>query len=98
MIGRGWAVAIALGVFAGAYGTGWYHGHRQAGIEAQARLAQAMQQAVRNAQMAGRIEAERLALEAERDALAQELEDQANADTDSTGGLSRGRVDRLRQR
>lgn len=95
---KGWLALGALAALAMAYSAGWYRGAEQAALAAEAATAQAMAQAIRNAEIASRIEAERLAIEAERNALAQELEDQAYADTDDTGGLSRSRVDRLRRR
>lgn len=61
-------------------------------------LARAQAATIRAAEQASRTEAARLALQAERDDLARELEDAAHADDDATGGLPRSRVDRLRQR
>lgn len=95
---KGWLALAALAALALAYSAGWYRGNEQAALAAKAATAQAMAQAIRNAEIASRIEAERLAIEAERNALAQELEDQAYADTDDAGGLPRSRVDRLRRR
>ncbi len=77
---RFWRPALALAFAAGI----WLHGHYtgRTGCETRAALAQAEAEraAWRAAEAASRKEAARLAVEAERDALARELEDAANAD------------------
>lgn len=95
---KGYIVSAVLIAIAAAFAGGWYQGRRQANLAVEAARAAVMEQAIRNADLASRKEAERLAMEAERDALAQTLEDQAYADADASGGLSRARVDRLRKR
>lgn len=91
-------LALALAMLVGAYAQGRHDGRAlEAGRQAEARAA-TQAALIRAAEQASRIEAARLALEAERDALARDLEDQAHADPDATGGLPVGRVERLRRR
>lgn len=92
------AVIAAFAALASAFGVGWYAASTTAARDAAEAMARAQAAIVRNAELASRKEAERLALEAERDALAQSLEDQAYADADTSGGLRGDRVVRLRGR
>lgn len=95
---RAWLLAAALALLAGAYGWGRMDGARLAHAAQAATVAAAQAATIRAAEVASRKEAERLALQAERDALAHQLEDEAREDPDATGGLPAGRVDRLRRR
>jgi hypothetical protein len=89
---------LALLIIPIAYWLGMEDGRIRAVARHQAELATARAATIRAAEAASRAEAARLSIEAERDALARDLEDQAHADTDATGGLPLGRVERLRQR
>lgn len=90
--------ALAIIAMIGAYAKGRADGRAlEAGIHAAA-LAEAQSRTMRAAEQASRAEADRLAMEAQRDTLARDLEDQAYADKDDTGGLPRGRVGRLRRK
>ena len=77
-------------------------GYRQGVTVTEARMIRAQQEAqeaaYRAAELASRKEAERLALEAKRADLAQQLEDQAYAEAPSSVCLPVSRVLRLRQR
>ena len=100
-LARAWPLALALvALLTGWTVRGWYSGAQHA-AELQgaltARVA-AERAAHAAAEVASTKEAARLAAEADRDALARQLEDLAHADTDQSGGLSRARVERLRQR
>lgn len=95
MIGRGWLLAGAFAACGAAYFAGCYEGAQRERAAMQADLADAMGQAIRNAQMAGRAEAARLEAESARDALAQELEDAAHAEPAGGDCLPVGRVRRL---
>lgn len=98
---RYWPAAVAiLAAMSGWQARSWRDGAAQA-AELQAALAArtvAEQAAHAAAEAASEREVERLALEQERDALARQLEDAANADQVSGGGLPRARVERLRKR
>lgn len=98
---RYWPAAVALlAALSGWQARGWRDGAAQA-AELRAALAAraaAEQAAHAAAEAASEREVERLALEKERDDLARQLEDAANADHVSGGGLPRARVERLRQR
>lgn len=86
--------AFAITALMSAFGVGWtVNGWRM-----DAMLAAAQQAQIEAAKALSRTEAARLAAQASADAAALALEDQAHADTDASGGLSRARVDRLRQR
>lgn len=98
MTPRAILAAMALAAIIGAYAKGRADGRAlEAGIHAAA-LAEAQARTMRAAEQASRAEADRLAMEAQRDMLARDLEDQAYADKDETGGLPRNRVGRLRQK
>lgn len=94
---RAWLLSATLA----AIGLAGWQGYRMGEAAAEGRhaaaLLEAQRQAQRAADLASRIEAERLAMQAERDRLARDLEDRAHADP-SGGGLPAGRVERLRQR
>ncbi len=87
----GAAIAALVGI--------WFHGVSTGESRADARhglaIRAAQQQAFEAAEAASIKEAQRLAAAAERDTLARELEDLANADPDTGGGLPAGRVQRL---
>ena len=92
------AFVAFVALLSGAYAKGRADGRAlEAGAYA-AQLAEAQARTMRAAEQASRAEADRLEMEAQRDALARDLEDQAYADKDETGGLPRNRVGRLRQK
>jgi signal transduction histidine kinase len=81
---------------------GW-QGYRMGEAAAEGRHAMQLLEAQRSAQraadLASRKEAERLALQSERDRLARDLEDLANADSDADRpAIGAGSVSRLNQR
>ena len=104
IVATNWRVLAAAGALAMAAGAGWQvrgwrddaaqaealRGALAARVDAEAR-AHAADEAASKAELA------RLAAQRDRDDLARQLEDAANAD-DSGGGLPRARVERLRQR
>jgi hypothetical protein len=92
---RAWIIAALLALIGAAYAFGRFEGARHERNALQADVAAAMRQAVRNAELVGRKEQERLALEAERDALARDLEDQAYAQQPAGVCLPADRVRRL---
>lgn len=92
------AAAVTMALTGAAYLWGRHDGTALCEGAHAVALAQAQKATIRAAEQASRTEAARLALKAERDDLARELEDAAHADDDATGGLPRSRVDRLRQR
>lgn len=92
------AAAVTMALTGSAYLWGRHDGRALCEGAHAAALAKAQKATIRAAEQASRTEAARLALQAERDDLARELEDAAHADDDATGGLPRSRVDRLRQR
>lgn len=98
---RYWPAAVALlAALSGWQARGWRDGAAQADELRAALTARAVaeQAAHAAAEAASEREVERLALEHERDNLARRLEDAANADHVSGGGLPRVRVERLRRR
>jgi signal transduction histidine kinase len=98
LVARFWPALVALALIAGA----WGHGRHTGVAACEAAHARAMDAArdaaMRAAELASRKEAERLAAEAERDAMARDLEDQANADPATGDCLSVDRVRRLNLR
>jgi hypothetical protein len=98
ILARFWPALVALALIAGA----WGHGRHTGVVACEAAHARALDAArdaaMRAAELASRKEAERLAAEAERDALARDLEDAANADPPTGECLSADRVRRLQLR
>ena len=85
---------LSIAALAAAFAAGWVVN----GWRMDAALTAALQARIEATKALSRTEAARLQAQAAADAAALALEDQAHADTDATGGLSRSRVDRLRQR
>ncbi|WP_128254447.1 hypothetical protein [Falsirhodobacter deserti] len=77
-----WVLAVLL-LCAASGAQGWRMGHGAAETEAALALSAARAEAFRAAQLAGRAEIARLVAAAERDQLAQALEDAAHADPDA---------------
>jgi len=92
------ALALTL-VCVALFGSGYIVGGTHAKNRYEARAIAAQRVAYANAERLSRIEAERLALQAERDALSLELEDAARADPDADRpALSADSVRRLNSR
>lgn len=87
-------IAAGLGLLAG-FAIGDTRATARAGLQHAAALAEAQAQVIRAAELASRKEAMRLSLEAERDALARDLEDQAHAQPAGGICLPAERVRRL---
>lgn len=93
---RPWLILAAMAALAGAGAYGYRAGQDACQTAHALDLAKAREAAVKAAEVAGRIEADRLAAEAERDALAMELEDAARSDPGAGScGLSADSLRRL---
>jgi hypothetical protein len=79
---RPWLLAALCAALVAPFGFGWRMGAQNAEARHSAALAAAQARAFAAAEVASRKEAERLALEMERDALARDLEAAAYADPD----------------
>jgi hypothetical protein len=87
-------IGIAAAALTASFGAGWVvNGWRHA-----AALNAAHEAQIETSKALTRTEVARLAAQASADALSQQLEDQAYADTDNQGSYPRIRVDRLRKR
>jgi hypothetical protein len=90
-----WRIGAAVAALAASF---WFGARYSDGRHA-ARLLEAQKETMQAAEQASRVEAERLALQAERDELARALEDQAYATPDDgSAALSADRVRRLNLR
>jgi hypothetical protein len=94
-----WPILAAVLLIGLAGFQGYRMGSRAADARHERALLQAQNEMIQAAEQASRKEAERLAMQSERDALARDLEDQANAEPDDGScGLPAGRVQRLNLR
>lgn len=92
-------VAGALALSGGAYFFGRHHGAEAVRAELQERLIEAQRRAIRNAELASRIEADRLTLTRELAEAAAQLEEMANDDPDASRlAIGADSVSRLNQR
>ena len=91
LIGLGAIVAAIVG----AYGLGRHHEAQSIAVD----MARLREKQIEAAELASRKEAERLAIQSERDSLAQQLEDAARSDPDAGRmSLSADSVRRINQR
>lgn len=95
---RAWIIAAAFVLLVSAYAFGRVEGARIEQAAMSARIADALQRAAHNAELLSRKEQQRLAAESDRAAIAQDLEDQANAQNAAGVCLPYDRVRRLQLR